>query len=174
MLSTVVKYSSTEKEIYIKIIYSHPKIEDLNEIMKIENSGFSEEKAATEESMKERIEKIADTFILAYNEKQQPIGYIVGPATDERYISDELFDYVHPYKAECKYQTILSLVISPDYKRLGIAGELMHQLALVSKSQNRQFITLTCLKELIPFYEKHGYVLEGIAGSKHANMTYEV
>lgn len=92
MFSTVVKYSSTEKEIYIKIIYSHPKIEDLNEIMKIENSGFSEEKAATEESMKERIEKIADTFILAYNEKQQPIGYIVGPATDERYISDE-FEY---------------------------------------------------------------------------------
>lgn len=37
-------------------------IDDLARIMDIERAGFSEAEAATEAAMKERIEKISDTF----------------------------------------------------------------------------------------------------------------
>lgn len=69
---------------------------ELPEIMTIENAGFSPAEAATETAMKERISLYPDTFITAKNGEDQLVGYIVGPAFDHRYLTDELFDQSHP------------------------------------------------------------------------------
>nr|WP_157054703.1 GNAT family N-acetyltransferase [Liquorilactobacillus capillatus] len=147
--------------------------------MQIENAGFSSDEAATRESMLSRIQTIPDTFIVAYNKQQEPLGYVVGPASGEKYISDELFEHTQANSGDDKYQTILSLAVSPDYQGHGIASKLLTQLAEVAREQGRAYITLTCLEKLIPFYEKNGYLLEGVAESQHANevwynMTYKL
>ncbi|CAK1242897.1 GNAT family N-acetyltransferase [Fructobacillus tropaeoli] len=154
------------------ITFGKPKETDLDKIMNIENSGFSEAEAATKESMLERIKVIPDTFIVAYDEQENPAGYIVGPASTERYISDELFETSVPNSDQAPYQTILSLVVSPDKQKMGIAGQLLQQLAIVSKQQGRQLITLTCLEKLVPFYERNGYQVDGISDSQHAGETW--
>ena len=61
---------------------------DLATIIAIENTGFSPEEAATSEAMAQRIERISDSFIVAVNEENLPIGYVVGPVITERYLSD--------------------------------------------------------------------------------------
>lgn len=149
---------------------------DLSVIMEIENSGFSNDEAATKDSMLGRIKTISDTFIVAYDEQRQPLGYVVGSASHERYISDELFEKTVPNSQAAKYQTILSLAVAPDKRGSGLAGQLLEQLAVVARKQRRQLIALTCLKRLIPFYEKHSYQVDGISDSQHAgeiwyNMT---
>lgn len=59
--------------------------------MAIENAGFTPEEAAAEAAMAERIRTIADSFIVARTSGGRIAGYVVGPVTAARYISDGLF-----------------------------------------------------------------------------------
>lgn len=162
----------------MEIIVDHPKMKDLATIMTIEQAGFSVAEAASEKAMAERIALINDTFIVARN-KQTVIGYIVGPAFNERYLTDELYDELTPNSLTDPYQTVLSLAVAPEYHHLGLGSKLLASLAETAKIQKRQAITLTCLADLVPFYEKNGYQNEGVSASAHAgeiwyNMVYPI
>ena len=150
----------------MKIIFNPAKIQELDKIMEIENAGFNSEEAASREAMQERIQMIPDTFIVAHDENGKVLGYIVGPASKERYITDDLFEKTIPN------QTDLSLAVSPDYQGAGIGGMLLDQLAKTAKKAGRSAITLTCLERLQTFYENHGYVSEGVADSQHAGEVW--
>ena len=143
----------------------------LTEIMAIENAGFTPDEAATEAAMKARIQQIPETFLVAY-ENEQVLGYVVGPASSQRYIDDSLFEQVVPNQAGADFQTILSLAVRPDCQHQQIASHLLLALEKVAKSQGRKAVTLTCLERLIPFYEAHGYINEGQASSTHAGEIW--
>lgn len=143
----------------------------LTEIMSIENTGFTPDEAATELAMKARIEQIPDTFLVAL-ENDRVLGYVVGPASNQRYIDDSLFDQVQPNRAGDDYQTILSLAVAPEHQHQQVASQLLTALEKVALSQGRKAVTLTCLERLIPFYEAHGYVNEGQAKSTHAGEIW--
>lgn len=68
-------------------------MQDLDQIIALENIGFSPEEAATPEALKLRIVQIQETFIVA-EKNDEVIGYINGPVIKERYISDDLFKNV--------------------------------------------------------------------------------
>jgi len=140
--------------------------------MKIEYLCFSPEEAAKESSMAQRIEKISDSFLVAADETETILGYVVGPIIDERYLYDELFEKTESNKPVGGYQTILSLSVSPDYRKCGVASYLLEKLSEISKQNKRKGITLTCLKNLIPFYERCGYKVEKISDSHHANEIW--
>ena len=53
-------------------------MQDLDQIIALENIGFSPEEAATPEALKLRIEQIQETFIVA-EKNDEVIGYINGP-----------------------------------------------------------------------------------------------
>ncbi len=144
---------------------------DLDQIMTIEHAGFSPAEAATSASMAERIALIPDTFLVA-KQGATVVGYVVGPAFDQRYLTDALFEKSTPNAAGDAYQTVLSLAVSPDHRGAGIASHLLTALATVARRQHRQAITLTCLKRLVPFYEANGYVNEGVSTSTHAGETW--
>lgn len=124
---------------------------DLSVIMEIENSGFSNDEAATKDSMLGRIKTISDTFIVAYDEQRQPLGYVVGSASHERYISDELFEKTVPNSQAAKYQTILSLAVAPDKRGSGLAGQLLEQLAVVARKAETTVNNLNLFKKTDPF-----------------------
>ena len=152
--------------------FRSPFLKDLERIMDIEKSGFSSEEAASSESMKERIEVINDSFILAVTESDNPVGYVVGPVIPERYLYDDLFEKTVKNPTVGGYQTILSLVVDPQFQKFGIATKLLTELEDISRNKKRDGITLTCLKSLVPFYEKNGYKLEGVSDSQHAGETW--
>jgi len=49
---------------------------------------------------------------------------------------------------------------------------LLEKLEKIAAKGERLSITLTCRKELIPFYEKNGYQNQGIADSHHAGVQW--
>ena len=55
---------------------------DLEQLILIENEGFSIEEAATKEAFIERIQLIPDTFIVAEKE-EEILGYINGPIINQ-------------------------------------------------------------------------------------------
>lgn len=146
--------------------------EDLKAIMAIENSGFSKAEAATETSMSQRIQLISDTFITAKDDQGTVLGYVVGPAFSQRYLTDALFQQVHQNDPKDAYQTVLSLAVARHQQQQGIASSLLDQLAKVARTQHRVAITLTCLQRLVPFYQRNGYQNEGVSQSDHAGEVW--
>lgn len=153
------------------MIIESAQLPDLPQIMAIENAGFSPAEAASEASMHQRIQLIADTFLVA-REGTSVLGYIVGPAFAHRYLTDELFEKITPNTATDPYQTVLSLAVSPQHQQAGLGSQLLTALAQVARQQRRQAITLTCLQRLVPFYERNGYMNEGVSASAHAGETW--
>ena len=150
---------------------------DWEEILAIEQLNFPAAEAASSEVLKERIEQIPDTFLLAELHGELA-GYIVGPAVQARYLTDDLFSNVGVNPSEGSFIAVQSLSIHPDFQRQGVGTLLLAALKETAVQQNRQGISLTCHDELIPYYEMSGFVHEGISDSTHggtiwSNMVWE-
>lgn len=144
---------------------------DLNELIEIENSGFTPEEAATKDALIDRIENIKDTFIIAeYDGKIA--GYVNGPVIQQMYITDDLFERIEENPKEGGYVAILGLVVSKKHRHQGLAGKLLHYLQNSAKENNRDGITLTCKQSLIPFYEQYGYTNYGVSESEHGGIEW--
>ncbi|MEK5080757.1 GNAT family N-acetyltransferase [Solibacillus sp. FSL W7-1436] len=144
---------------------------DLEELIIIENEGFTKEEAATREAFVERIQLIADTFIVAEKDGEI-IGYINGPVISQRYITDDLFEQINENPKKGGYQSILGVAVSKKTRNQGIARMLINQLEQLVKENGRQGITLTCRQELVSFYEKLGFVNEGTSESQHGGVSW--
>lgn len=156
----------------MNVFFRPPKIDDIDQIMQIENAGFTADEATSKSAMMDRILTISDSFIVAVNGKDYPIGYVVGPIISKRYLSDDLFESTRPNQPFGGYQSILSLAVAPDYRNCQIGNKLLSALEEKCRLQNRKGITLTCLESLVPYYKKHGYQLEGLSESQHAGVAW--
>lgn len=156
----------------MNISFRPPLLQDLESIMKIERASFTVDEAASEKAMKERISIIKDSFLVAVNNDDQPIGYVVGPIIQEQYLYDELFEKTSLNPPSGGYQSILSLAVAPEYRQLKVGGRLLKELVRQCKRQQRLGVTLTCLESLIPYYKKHGFQLEGQSDSQHAGVPW--
>lgn len=145
---------------------------DLAQIMAIERAGFSPAEAASEQAMAQRIKVISDTFIVATNELDRVLGYVVGPVIAKRYLTDDLFEQIGPNQKQGGYQSVLSLAVAPQHRKHQVAAHLLTELARRSQAKQRLGITLTCLAELVPFYEKNGYHNDGVSQSQHAGEIW--
>lgn len=151
--------------------------EDFGEIMDIEEVNFSKEEAASAKAMKERIEVIPDTFLVA-EIAGRITGYLVGPVTQKRYLTDDLFENVVSNPASGGFIQIQSLSVAPKFAGQGIGTALLAVLKDLALAQNRDGISLTCHSELIPYYEMNGFSDEGPSDSNHGgslwnNMVWE-
>ena len=143
--------------------------EDLFSLIKLENEGFTPDET-TPEALKQRINKIPDTFIIAEKEGRI-IGYINGPVINQRYITDDLFEEIQSNPNSGGYLSVLGLVVNKDYQRQGIAGKLLEQFEKLAKQQVRCGVTLTCREALVSLYERYGYN-KGESTSQHAGIKW--
>ena len=86
--------------------------------------------------MKQRINKIPDTFLIAEKEGRI-IVYINGPVINQRYITDDLFEEIQSNPNSGGYLSVLGLVVNKDYQGQGIAGKLLEQFEKLAKQQLR-------------------------------------
>lgn len=144
---------------------------DLESLIVIENEGFTKEEAATREAFVERIQLIADTFIVAEKDGEI-LGYINGPVIPQLYITDDLFEKIYENPKKGGYQSILGVAVSKKARNQGIARILINKMEQLVKEHERQGITLTCKQELVFFYEKLGFVNHGISESQHGGVSW--
>lgn len=146
-------------------------IGDLHELVAIENACFSKEEAATKEAFEKRIQLISDSFFVAV-EDGVIIGLVNGPVIDAAFITDDLFDEIKENPPIGGHQSILGLAVSPDKQNQGVASGLLAHMEKVAKEKHRETITLTCKKELILFYENHGFINCGVSNSEHGGIIW--
>lgn len=146
-------------------------IEDLKAIAEVEAVCFPRAEAATEASLRDRLEIYPDHFWLLYDEERL-VGFINGMVTDEPDLSDVMYEDAGMHREEGKWQMIFGVDTIPEYRRQGCAGELMRRVIADAKEQGREGLVLTCKEALIHYYAKFGFVNEGISESVHGNVVW--
>lgn len=146
-------------------------IEDLNNVFEVEAKCFPEAEAATKSSLEKRIKTFPGSFFVAEIDGKI-IGFINGCIINETEIYDELFHDAALHLENGNYQTIFGLDVIPEYRNSGIAAQLMNHMIEAARVQGRKGVILTCKERLIHYYEKFGYVNEGMSKSSHGGSAW--
>ena len=146
---------------------------DLDRIIEIELENFSLEEAIPRSVFEAHLREIQTSFLVAEKEGRI-LGYIEGPVVPHRYLDDQSFteeikDYSHKPGG---YISVNCLSIAKEAQALGVGKRLLKALKEVALEHEREGINLTCHDYLIAYYEKHGFVNEGISQSSFAGETW--
>lgn len=146
-------------------------IDDLDEIHNVETKCFSENEAATKKEFEERLKYYPNHFWLIF-EDEKLIAFIDGFITDEKDLSDDMYENASLHDETGDWQMIFGVNTIPEYRKKGYASKLIRQMIDYAKKENRLGVVLTCKKELINFYSKFGFIDEGISESQHGGVVW--
>lgn len=154
-----------------KIIIRHAVLQDLEMISELENACFPESEAASEKDLYYRIQVFPENFWIM-ELGGRITSMINGMAVDIPNLLDEMYQNANMHNENGAWQMLFSVVTHPDFQKMGYAGLLMNQVIYDSIKANRKGIVLTCKEKLVGFYEKFGFVNEGISASVHGNTVW--
>ena len=149
------------------------RLEDLNRIVEIELENFSVEEAIPHSIFEAHFREIQTSFLVA-EKAGRIMGYIEGPVGPHRHLQDQSFtedikDYSHEPGG---YISVTCLSIAKEAQGLGLGQKLLTALKEVALEDERDGINLTCHDYLIAYYEKHGFVNEGLSQSTFAEEIW--
>ncbi|MHC1722936.1 MAG: GNAT family N-acetyltransferase [Aminipila sp.] len=144
---------------------------DLDDLVRVENICFPKAEAATRESFEYRIAAFPESFYVAV-ENDELIGIVNGCVSDNSTISDDLFEPDGGHNPNGKNQMIFGLLVDPRYQKKGIAAKLMNHIMEAAKQAGREKMVLTCKEHLIKYYERFGYVNQGVSQSTHGDAVW--
>lgn len=140
--------------------------EETEEAIRIEQICFPPHEACSAKDMRERIQKAAELFFVAVDRESGKIaGFLNGIATNEEKFRDEFFTDENLHDPNGSSVMLLGLDVMPEYRRQGLATEIMAQYLEREQKNGRKIVILTCLQEKVEMYKKMGFSDEGISAS---------
>lgn len=146
-------------------------INDLDNIVRIEQTCFNQAKAATYDSLKSRLETYAQGYYVLID-YHQIIGYVGGLKNNLPILPDEMYHDSSLHCEDGQYQMIFSLCILPFYQKRGYARQLLMTYIDIMKKENLKGIVLTCENHLLDFYQSCGFQRLGISASTHGGVKW--
>lgn len=146
-------------------------LQDLDAVAGIEAASFPPAEAASKERFEGRLKAYGQHFWLLCIDGK-PVGVVDGMVTDSPVIDDVMFEDPTLHNEKGQWQAVFGLAVLPAYRRHGYAARLMQKFIAVAKAEGRKGCILTCKQRLIPYYEKFGYVNQGISKSVHGGATW--
>ena len=155
-----------KKSIEEKFEFRNIHLEEVDQAVYIEQTCFSANEACSEDSMRDRIIKAPELFLVAIDRSTGKIaGFLNGLSTNEDSFRDEFFTNANLYDPNGRNIMLLGLDVLPEYRGLGLAKELMYKYFKRESENNRKMAILTCSKSKIEMYKKMGFHDDGIANS---------
>lgn len=145
--------------------------EEIDAIVRIEQSGFTPEEAGSKATFIERIKNFSETFWVAV-EDDEIRGFICAIKTNARYVEDWMYEVQAKPDDSGKYLNVLSVAVAPEYRGKHIGSDLLINLEKIAKKLGIDGISLTCLESKVGFYEKNGYSNKGKSSSEHAGEIW--
>jgi ribosomal protein S18 acetylase RimI-like enzyme len=144
---------------------------DLDACYHIETNAFPPAEAATREKIAKRIHLFPQGFLVAEIDDKL-VGMVNSGATNQADMTGaELKDLVG-FDADGKNVAIFSVSVLPDYRGRGIATRLMQRFIADCRHMKKAKLLLLCKTELIPMYEKFGFVDDGESESSYAGESW--
>ena len=141
------------------------KLADLDEIARIESVCFPPEQAAGREAFRGRLTDFPNHFLVMSDEYGKIVSFIDGFTTDISDLTDEMYAVSSLHDENGKWQMVFGLCTLPDYRQRGFAQRLLKEFRRNAKSEGRKGVVLTCKQQLIGYYEKFGFVNEGVTNA---------
>lgn len=140
--------------------------EEVEQAIAIEQICFPPNEACSPRAMKERIAAAPELFLVAVDKDTSKIaGFLNGLSTKESKFRDEFFTDVSLYDPEGKNIMLLGLDVLPEYRKQGLAREIVCQYRRIEHEKGRNMLYLTCLANKVEMYKKFGFEDRGIADS---------
>lgn len=140
--------------------------EEADQAVAIEKICFPPNEACSEVMMKERIAVAPELFLVAIDRETGKIaGFLNGLSTDEDSFRDDFFTDAKLYDPSGSNVMLLGLDVLPEYRRQGLAREIVSQYLRREREKGRKTVILTCLDSKVSMYEKMGFKNQGLADS---------
>ena len=147
------------------------KPEDIDAIVSLEAVCFPPKEAADRDTFVKRLHVYPNHFVLA-EEDGKVIGLVNGPVTDEENLIDEMYADTSFHCEKGDWQMIFGVETHPDYQNRHVASKLLDFFIKKAKEEGRKGVVLTCKENLVSFYEKFGFISEGVSSSTHGDVVW--
>lgn len=146
-------------------------MDDLEQIAAVERACFPAAEAATREEFAQRLAHYADHFWLMLD-GERLVAFVDGMVTDRADLTDEMYENAALHNEAGAWQMIFGVNTLPDYRRRGLAEQLLRCAIDDARSQVRRGLVLTCKDRLVHYYGKLGFVSEGVSPSTHGGAAW--
>ncbi len=155
-----------KKELHERFEFRRIRKDEGEEAAEIERICFPPNEACTKEMMLRRVQKAPELFLVAIEKDTGTMaGFLNGLATDEERFRDEFFTDPSLYKEDGHNVMLLGLDVLPQYRRQGLATEIVRQYCSAEQEKGRRRLLLTCLPEKVEMYQDMGFTDRGEAVS---------
>ena len=146
-------------------------MDDLQAIAAVEAVCFPAAEAATAEEFAGRLAHYAEHFWLLF-EQGELVAFVDGFCIDMPDLTDEMYADAALHDENGAWQMIFGVNTLPEYRRRGLAGQLLETAIAAAKQQGRKGLVLTCKDKLVHYYARFGFVSEGVSESAHGGVTW--
>lgn len=148
--------------------------EDIRELAEIEKICFPENEACSYEEVQDRVEKIPEDFLIAFDQVNKKIaGYMSGIHSGSEVFLDEFFQNASLQEKGAKHCFLLGLEVRPEYQGKGLASQIMNRYIDMEEERGTEKIFLTCHTHFVPFYSGFGYEHLGKSPSTWGGESWE-
>ena len=145
---------------------------DLDAVTAVERESFPPAEAATREEFAERILHYGNHFWLMFD-GDKLVAFVDGFVTDAPDLTDEMYERADMHEENGAWQMIFGVNTIPEYRRRGLAGELIRRAVDDAGKAGRKGLVLTCKDRLVHYYAGFGFKDEGITNkSTHGNVAW--
>ena len=149
-----------------RFVFREIREEEAGEAARIEQLCFPPNEACKEEHMRERIGRVPELFLVAYDKKAGRLaGFLNGIATNEEVFRDEFFTDSSLHVPDGSHVMLVGLDVHPQYRGQGLARALVSEYVRRERARGRRRLVLTCHEEKIAMYEKMGFYNDGLSAS---------
>ena len=145
--------------------------EDVDVRTDIGAKSFPPAEKATRESFAARLAVFPDCFLILMKDGR-PIGLVDGMVTNNRTITDDMFEDATLHNPNGRWQSIFGLAVLPEERHQGCASTLMRAFIEKARQEGRDGVILTCKEHLIHFYSGFGFVNCGVSKSVHGGAVW--
>ena len=145
---------------------------DLAAVTAVEAACFPEAEAAKEQDFFERLKVYPNHFWLLEDEDGNLISFVNGLVTDEPSLRDEMYSNASFHNEQGAWQMIFGVNTLPEYRRKGLAGQVLQRVIADAREQGRKGCVLTCKEALLHYYAAFGFVNEGVSESVHGGVVW--
>jgi ribosomal protein S18 acetylase RimI-like enzyme len=147
-----------DDSIYEKYEFRSIRPEEADEAAEIERICFPPNEACTKEHIQERICVASEQFFVAIEKETGKIaGFLNGICTDEMVFRDEFFTDASLHDPKGNNVMLLGLDVLPEYRKQGLARELVWNYCRREEEQGRRRLVLTCNAKKVKMYRKFGF-----------------
>ena len=145
---------------------------DLAAVAAVEGACFPAAEAATEKDFAARLAVYPNHFWLLEEDGGTLVSFVNGLVTDEPLLRDEMYADASLHNEHGVWQMVFGVNTLPQYRRRGLAGQVLERVIADARAQGRKGCVLTCKDKLIHYYEKFGFQNEGVSASTHGGVVW--